>query len=75
VVTIDGTGKFVAGQIHSTAQIRPAGPTIDENQKALNLIRGLSIQDFGNPGIAFQPDGIIVPADRTVERSKPRQFF
>ena len=75
VVTIDETGKFVAGQIHSTAQIRPAGPTIDENQKALNLIRGLSIQDFGNPGITFQPDGTIVPADRTVEHSKPRQFF
>jgi len=75
VVTIDETGKFVAGQIHSTVQIRPDGPTIDENQKALNLIRGLSTQDFGKPGITFQPDGTIVPADRTVERSRPRQFF
>ena len=65
VATIDGTGKFVEGRIHSTMQIRPGGPQIDEDQKALNLMRGLSIEDFAKPGIRFLPDGKIVPAHRT----------
>lgn len=64
VATIDGTGKFVEGQIHSTVQIRPNGPTIDKSQKVLKLIRSLSIQDFGKPGITFLPDGKIVSSDR-----------
>ena len=64
IVTIDGTGNFVEGWIHSTIQIRPGGPQIDENQKALNLIRGLSIVDFAKPGIRFLRDGKIVPAHR-----------
>lgn len=64
IVTIDGTGNFVEGWIHSTIQIRPGGPQIDENQKALNLIRGLSIEDFAKPGIRFLRDGKIVPAHR-----------
>ncbi len=69
VVTIDETGKFIEGRIHSTVQIRPDGPTFDESQKALNLIRALSIQDFGKPGITFQQDGRMVPADRTVKNT------
>ena len=75
VVTIDETGKFIEGQIHSTVQIRPDGPSIDESQKALNLIRGLSNQDFGKPGITFQQNGGIVPADRIAKKSKPWRFF
>jgi len=63
-VTLDGNGKFIAGQITSTVQLRPAGPSIDEKQRALNLLRGLSIDDFGNPGIKFDPNGSITPADR-----------
>jgi len=69
VVTIDETGKFIEGRIHSTVQIRPDGPAFDESQKALNLIRALSIQDFGKPGITFQQDGRMVPADRTVKNT------
>jgi poly-gamma-glutamate capsule biosynthesis protein CapA/YwtB (metallophosphatase superfamily) len=64
IATLDGTGKFVEGWIHSTMQIRPGGPQIDEDQKALNLIRGLSIEDFVKPGIRFLPDGKIVPAQK-----------
>jgi len=74
VVTIDETGKFVEGHIHSTVQIRPAGPTIDESQKALHLIRGLSIQDFGKPGLRFLADGKIVPAQRTGGEYFPQRF-
>ena len=74
VATIDGTGKFIEGRIHSTVQIRPAGPTIDESQKALNMIRGLSIQDFGKPGIKFLQDGKIVAAQRTGKNYFPQRF-
>jgi hypothetical protein len=63
-VTLDGNGKFIAGQITSTVQLRPAGPSIDEKYRALNLLRGLSIDDFGSPGIRFMPDGKILPIDR-----------
>ena len=48
----------------STVQLRPAGPSIDPKQRALNLIRGLSIEDFGQPGLTFLPDGRVLPKDR-----------
>jgi poly-gamma-glutamate capsule biosynthesis protein CapA/YwtB (metallophosphatase superfamily) len=63
--TLDGDGRFVEGEIVSTVQLRPAGPSIDPKQRALNLIRGLSIEDFGEPGLTFLPDGRILPADRS----------
>lgn len=63
-VTLDGDGVFIAGEITSTVQRRPAGPSIDQKQRALNLIRGLSIEDFGDPGIQFLPDGKLLPIDR-----------
>jgi hypothetical protein len=63
-VTLDGDGAFVAGEIVSTVQIRPAGPSIDADQGALNLIRGLSIEDFGESGLQFLPDGRIVAVAR-----------
>lgn len=55
--TLDGDGRFVEGNIVSTIQLRPDGPSIDDQQRALNLIRGLSVDDFGNPGLTFHPDG------------------
>jgi poly-gamma-glutamate capsule biosynthesis protein CapA/YwtB (metallophosphatase superfamily) len=62
--TLDGEGKFIEGDITSTIQLRPDGPSIDPKHRALNLIRGLSIDDFGEPGLAFLPDGSVYPADR-----------
>ena len=50
--------------ITSTMQIRPDGPSIDEQHYALNLIRGLSATDFGDPGLSFEPDGRLLPVDR-----------
>jgi hypothetical protein len=64
IVTLDHEGRFVDGEIISTHQLRPAGPTLDPESRALKLIRGLSIEDFGNPGLTFHPDGRITPADR-----------
>ena len=62
--TLDGEGRFIEGEIVSTVQLRPAGPGIDPRQRALNLIRGLSVEDFGEPGLAFLEDGRILPAER-----------
>ncbi len=62
--TLDGEGVFLEGQITSTIQLRPAGPGIDEKQRSLNLIRGLSIEDFGNPGLRFDADGRLWPIER-----------
>lgn len=62
--TLDGDGVFVEGHIVSTIQLRPAGPSIDSKQRALNLVRGLSIEDFGQPGLQFLADGRVLPADR-----------
>lgn len=63
-VILDGDGRFVEGDIVSTIQLRPAGPSIDPKQRALNLMRGLSVEDFGEPGLTFLPDGTVLPADR-----------
>jgi hypothetical protein len=63
-VSLDGNGKFIEGDIVSTIQLRPAGPSIDPGNRALNLIRGLSSEDFGEPGLTFLPDGTVLPVDR-----------
>ncbi len=62
--TLDGNGQFIEGMITSTVQRRPAGPSIDRSQRALREIHELSVTDFGKPGIEFQPDGRLLPADR-----------
>ncbi len=62
--TLDGEGKFIEADIVSTVQLRPAGPSIDPRKRALNLMRGLSIEDFGEPGLTFGDDGKVLPAPR-----------
>ena len=64
LATLDEEGRFVEGEIISTRQLRPAGPSIDPKKRALNMIRGLSIEDFGNPGLTFHADGRITPVER-----------
>jgi poly-gamma-glutamate capsule biosynthesis protein CapA/YwtB (metallophosphatase superfamily) len=61
VTTLDGDGKFVEGKIISTRQIRPAGPSIDPEQRALSLIRGLTDEDFDDSGLYFGDDGRFYP--------------
>jgi len=61
LTTLDGEGRFVEGEIVSTVQIRPAGPSIDAEQRALKLIRGLTAEDFDNPGLQFDSDGRFYP--------------
>ena len=71
-VTLDGDGRFIEGEIISTIQVRPDGPSIDKQQRALNLMRDLGIEDFGNPGLVFSPDGRLLPVDRAPVKSRER---
>ena len=61
LTTLDGEGRFLEGEIVSTVQIRPAGPSIDDQQRAYKLIRGLTAEDFENPGLTFTEDGRFAP--------------
>jgi poly-gamma-glutamate capsule biosynthesis protein CapA/YwtB (metallophosphatase superfamily) len=74
MVTLDGDGVFVEGEIHSTIQLRPAGPSIDARNRALNLIRSLSQEDFGTPGISFGADGTIQPTPRQAVKALADTF-
>ena len=62
--TLDGDGRFIEGEIVSTIQRRPAGPSLDPENRALKLIDRLSREDFGNSGLRFESDGRIAPMDR-----------
>ena len=73
-VTLDANGVFVEGKVHSTIQIRPAGPSLDAEQRALNMLKSLSIQDFATPGIIFAEDGTIQPAPRRNVRHLPDTY-
>lgn len=64
ILTTDGNGRFIEGEIVSTHQIRPAGPSVDPKSEALKMLDSLSRQDFGNPGLEFHSDGRIDAIDR-----------
>ena len=64
LTTLDEDGRFVEGEIVSTVQIRPAGPSIDPENRAFGMIRDLSNEDFDNPGLEFHHDGRITPSRR-----------
>ncbi|MEM8983118.1 MAG: CapA family protein [Pseudomonadota bacterium] len=56
-VTVSGDGRFESGQIQSTHQLRPDGPSIDASGQALQWIRTLTRDDFAGGGIMFAADG------------------
>ena len=64
LATLDGDGRFVEGKIVSTRQQRPHGPRPDPSSRALRMVRDLSIEDFGEPGLEFRDDGRLLPAAR-----------
>lgn len=69
LTTLDGDGRFIEGSIVSTIQLRPAGPSIDEQQRALKLIRGLTAEDFPDSGLRFLNDGHVEPVPRRAVRA------
>jgi hypothetical protein len=74
LATLDGEGRFVEGEIVSTYQPRPAGPQLDDKRRAQHLMRRLSIDDFGESGIRFLPDGKIVPKERAEIAPYPEEI-
>ena len=61
LTTLDGEGRFVEGEIVSTIQLRPSGPSLDPEHRALKLMRGLTAEDFDAPGLRFEDDGRFYP--------------
>jgi hypothetical protein len=62
--TLDGDGRFIEGEIVSTIQLRPAGPSIDPQRRAQKLMLGLTLEDFGNAGLIISEDGAVLPTQR-----------
>ncbi len=61
---LDGEGRFLEGEIISTEQIRPAGPTVDKAQKALLHMMRLTRADFPESGLSFFPGGVFRRPDQ-----------
>lgn len=57
VATLDGFGRFVAGQIYSNIQIRPGGPRPDPERRATAMIRELTSLDFPDGNLIIGTDG------------------
>ncbi len=70
-VTLDGEGRFLSGRVVSTMQVRPHGPAIDPEQRALSRLRELSLNDFGDPGLVFHDDGRIEAVPRRYLKPHP----
>jgi hypothetical protein len=68
VATLDGEGRFIEGEIVSTIQLRPDGPSIDPRQRALALLLGLTAEDFPDSGLRFHSDGTIEAVPREAVR-------
>ena len=66
-VEIDEQGRFVAGQIHSALQERPASLGWDEQHQAARLIQKLTEDTFGPAMLVFDERGQF-RAGRTVAR-------
>lgn len=56
-VTLDGEGRFRGGRIESTIQIRPNGPSIDPERRALQLLRSLTGQAFPEGELVIDAEG------------------
>ncbi len=59
--TLDANGNFIAGEIISTKQVGRGVPTLDQDHKAVDLIRTLSNEDFPNSAVKIAADGQIRP--------------
>lgn len=61
--TLDDDGRFVAGRIESTTQIRPAGPSPDPLQTAMVMVRTLTLAAFPDGFLQIADDGQLTRRD------------
>ena len=64
-VELGRDGEFVRGKIFSFIQIPPGGPKKDEKERAWNLIKKLSHEDFPGTRPLFSESGSILPSKET----------
>jgi hypothetical protein len=64
-VELGRNGEFVKGKIFSFIQVPPGGPERDGGERALNLIRKLSQEDFPETAPSFDASGSILPRKKT----------
>ena len=64
LATLDDEGKFLAGRIESTIQIRPAGPAPDPANGALKLLQTLTDAAFPDGALAIGDDGSLERRER-----------
>jgi poly-gamma-glutamate capsule biosynthesis protein CapA/YwtB (metallophosphatase superfamily) len=63
MVRVDDDGKFLAGHIEPTIQLRPAGPSIDPARQAIEELRWRTEQSFPWGPLSIGPDGKLVQAE------------
>ncbi len=56
-VNLDGEGRFLGGRLLPTQQEGKGIPVIDPNDRALDLVRTLSREDFPQTGVVVARDG------------------
>lgn len=65
---LDGEGRFITGRIVAAVQLRPNGPSIDPQQRALRMISDLTRQDLDGGNLHFHSDGQLTPAAGSANR-------
>ncbi|CAN5350936.1 hypothetical protein BH24PSE2_BH24PSE2_11970 [soil metagenome] len=66
LATLDEEGRFLCGRIVSYVQVRPGGPQPDPAGHALELIRALTEDAFGNRHLVFADDGTVTPGSSVI---------
>jgi len=69
-VELGPTGEFFRGKIYSFIQQRPGGPRQDAQQRALSLIKTLSLEDFPVSSPLITSSGEVLPLSRAAEVGK-----
>lgn len=70
-VELGRNGEFVRGKIFSFIQFPPGGPKRDEKERAWDLIKRLSQEDFPGTGPFFGESGAIFPRQRRAQTGVP----
>jgi poly-gamma-glutamate capsule biosynthesis protein CapA/YwtB (metallophosphatase superfamily) len=58
-VELDDEGRFVAGRIEATTQIRPAGPSLDPTRGVITLMKTLTESAFPDGQLRIADDGAL----------------
>jgi poly-gamma-glutamate capsule biosynthesis protein CapA/YwtB (metallophosphatase superfamily) len=64
MVRVDDDGKFLAGHLEPTIQLRPAGPSIDPARQAIEELQWRTEQSFPWGPLSITNDGVLVPLNR-----------